>query len=82
MTSVDDILHALGADNLAATTYVHKGDTAEEQTILDLLYTGVSDGHALLVRSEMAPDSFTQTLTMLELSGKIHPLGNNHWAPH
>lgn len=82
VTSVDDILHALGADNLAATTYVHKGDTTEEQAILDLLYTGVSDGHTLLVRSEMTPDSFTQTLTMLELSGKIHPLGNNHWAPH
>ena len=82
VTSVEDILNALGADNLAATAYVHKGDTTEEQAILDLLYTGISDGHELLLQCKLPTDSFTQTLTMLELSGKIHPLGNNHWAPN
>lgn len=81
VTCVEDILHALGADNLATTMTVHIGDTAEEQTVLDLLYQGVSDGHELLVSSNITPELFTQTLTMLELSGKIHPLGNNHWAP-
>ncbi len=81
VTSVDDILFALKADNLVTTTYVHKGDGQDEQTILDLLYNGVSDGHELLTQSNLAPETFTQTLTMLELSGKIHPLGNNHWAP-
>jgi DNA processing protein len=82
VTSVDDILFALGTKNLITTTYVHKGDNADEQTLLDLLYNGVSDGHQLLRESNLAPDLFTQTLTMLELSGKIHPLGNNHWAPN
>ncbi len=81
VTSVDDVLFALGTKNLVTTTYVHRGENPEEQTILDLLYNGVSDGHALLVESTLAPTIFTQTLTMLELSGKIHPLGNNHWAP-
>lgn len=81
VTCVEDILHALHADNLATTETVHIGDTAEEQTILDLIYQGISDGHELLVGSEISPELFTQTLTMLELSGKIHPLGNNHWAP-
>jgi DNA processing protein len=82
VTSVDDILFALGAKNLASTSYVHKGDTADEQAILDLLYNGVSDAHDLLAESKLDPTVFTQTLTMLELSGKIHPLGNNHWAPN
>jgi DNA processing protein len=81
VTSIDDILFALGADSLAPTTHVHKGDTADEQIVLDLLYSGKSDGHELLVASELSADLFSQTLTMLELSGKIHPLGNNHWAP-
>jgi DNA processing protein len=81
VTSVDDILFALGTKNLVTTTYVHRGDTPDEQIILDLLYKGISDAHELLMQSELEPTVFTQTLTMLELSGKIHPLGANHWAP-
>lgn len=81
VTCVEDILHALGADNLATTVTIHIGDTAEEQAILDLLYQGISDGHELLVGSTIQAELFTQTLTMLELSGKIRPLGNNHWSP-
>lgn len=81
VTSVDDILHVLGADNLIETTHIHTGENEYEQTILDLLYTGTSDGHTLLKVSGLSPDLFSQTLTMLELSGKVHPLGNNHWAP-
>lgn len=79
--SLEDILNALGAKNLITTTIVHKGDTAEEQAILDELYRGISDAHELLVATDIDPQLFTQTLTMLELSGKIRPLGNNHWAP-
>lgn len=81
VTCIEDILHAIKADNLATTEVVHIGDTAEEQAILDLLYTGMSDGHELLVATKLPSVQFNQTLTMLELSGKIHPLGNNHWAP-
>ena len=81
VTSVEDILFAMGVESLTTTTTVYSGDTAEEQTLLDLLYTGMSDGHELLKASGLATDLFSQTLTMLELGGKIHALGNNHWAP-
>ncbi len=81
VTSIEDILFALGAGNLTTTSYVHTSDTADEQAILDLLYNGTSDGHELLTVGGLSADLFSQTLTMLELSGKIHPLGNNHWAP-
>lgn len=81
VTGVEDILQAIGVDNLATTQAIHIGDTSEEQRILDLLYQGVSDGHELLVGSAIQTEIFTQTLTMLELSGKIRPLGNNHWSP-
>lgn len=81
VTSVEDILHALKADNLITTQVVHHGDNDLEQMLLDLLYAGTSDGHELLTTSNIDPQLFAQTLTMLELSGKIRPLGNNHWAP-
>ncbi|MFZ1483438.1 MAG: hypothetical protein WAS36_00275, partial [Candidatus Saccharimonadales bacterium] len=61
--------------------YRHKGDSEDEEALLTLLYDGTTDGHELLVSSSLSVEMFTQTLTMLELSGKIYPLGNNHWAP-
>lgn len=81
VTSIEDILHVLGLDNLATATSRHIGDSVDEQSILDLLYRGISDGHELLSETSLHPQAFTQTLTMLELTGKIRPLGNNHWAP-
>ena len=81
VTSTSDILQILGGGTTVMTTRTHRGDNADEQAILDLLYGGTSDGHELLVGTDLPPDIFTQTLTMLELSGKIQPLGNNHWGP-
>jgi DNA processing protein len=51
-----------------------------EQAILDLLYGGVTDGTALLLGSKLNPQIFSQTLTMLEISGSIKSLGNNQWT--
>jgi len=81
VTSVDDILFALKLDNLKDTGFVHKGSNEAEQAILDSLYTGISDAHDLMQQTGLEATVFTQTLTILELSGKIRPLGNNHWAP-
>lgn len=80
VTCVDDILYTLGAAHLPAEPVRRRGDTAEEQTLLDLLYGGTSDGHELLLASQLPPVEFNQVLTMLEISGKIRPLGNNHWS--
>lgn len=80
VTCVDDILFVLGASHLPAEKVRRKGDNAEEQMVLDLLYNGVSDGHELLMQTAFPPTQFNQVLTMLELTGKIRPLGNNHWS--
>ncbi len=80
ITCVQDVLHALGAKHLPPEPVKRRGDTAEEQALLDLLYGGTSDGHELLVLSGQPAELFTTTLTMLELSGKVRPLGNNHWG--
>ncbi len=54
--------------------------TEEERRILELLADGISDGHELLIKSELDPAKFNQSLTMLELTGRIRPLGNNLWG--
>lgn len=80
VTSVEDIFNAmnwsLAGDNSAETTAA----TEEEKTILELIKHGVSDGAALLEASGLPAAKFNQTLTMLELTGRIRPLGANNWA--
>ncbi|HSX05472.1 MAG TPA: DNA-processing protein DprA [Candidatus Saccharimonadales bacterium] len=79
VTSVEDVLYALGIEEQVAATQV-RGEPAEEQTIIDLLSGGLTDGHELLEQSGLPATLFSQTLTMLEIGGKIRPLGANLWA--
>lgn len=77
-TSVDDVFAVLGLQSPTRT--IRKGGTAHEQTILDLLVSNVRDGSELLARAALPVDQFNQTLTMMEITGKIRALGNNQWS--
>lgn len=80
VTGYEDVMHALGL-TVHRTKLQHlKGRNESEQSVLDLLMRGVSDGDDLQRLSELDVTAFNQTLTMLELGGKIRPLGANHWA--
>jgi DNA processing protein len=80
VTSVDDVLYALNLRDTVFETIAIRGDNAEEQAILDLLQEGTTEGVELLSCSRLQAPAFNQALTMLEISGKIRPLGNNQWA--
>ena len=80
VTSAQDILHILGVRASTLPRSVPVGDTPEEQTVLDLIYEGVSDGSELLVRSKLQVTTYNQTVTMLEITGKVRSLGANHWS--
>ncbi len=80
VTCVEDILHALEWVDVASAQKKVEGATEEERTILSLIHNGVGDGHELLIRSELEVSSFNQALTMLEITGKIRPLGANQWS--
>ena len=41
---------------------------------------GTTDGHLILEESQLEVSKFNQALTMLEIGGKIRPLGANHWS--
>lgn len=54
--------------------------TAEEQTILDLIKIGVSEGDELQQKSKLEPHVYFQTITLLEIRGVIRSLGGNRWG--
>ncbi len=54
--------------------------TAEEQAVIDLIQSGVTDGEELQKKSKLDPQVFSRTLTMLELRGVIRALGAHSWS--
>ncbi len=76
ITCPEDIL---GHFNIHETTEQMEliGNNAEEQVILDLLRQGVTDASELHALSKLATHTFNQTLTMLEISGRIKPSAGN-----
>ncbi|HKR82089.1 MAG TPA: DNA-processing protein DprA [Candidatus Saccharimonadales bacterium] len=80
ITQVSDILNAMGWQASVQTKLFVKGSNPEEQAIIDLLQAGTTDGESLQQGSGLAIASFNQTMTMLEITGKIRPLGGNQWG--
>lgn len=80
ITEVGDILHELGVRDNQRQAQLPMGETAEEDMILQLIRSGTRDGEALQRQSNLDPATFSQTLTMLEISGKIRGLGANKWS--
>jgi DNA processing protein len=78
VTEVSDILFALGIE--PSTTTKPKGATTAEQDIINLIAAGTTDGTLIQAASGLTAEEFNQTLTMLELNGKIRSLGSNHWG--
>lgn len=77
ITSVDDVLFALGLTRKSAPRAM--AQNPEEAIILQLLNEGLSDGRLLQEKSSLTPELFSQTLTYLEIDGRVKPLGNNQW---
>jgi len=78
ITDVESFLDQLGLN--ATKKKTPRGDTDEEQTIIDLIVSGVSDGDEMVVQSQLEQSIVSTALTMLELKGSITALGNNQWG--
>lgn len=79
VTETADIFHALGMR--PKTKKAHpEGDTPEQQVIIDLIAAGEEDGATIQALSLLDIRIFNQSLTMLEITGKVRSLGNNKWA--
>ena len=79
VTGIDDVLEVLGLDRNVRQQTV-KGDTEAEQILIDLIRAGTTDGNELQVRSKLDITIYNQSLTMLEIQGKIRPIGANNWS--
>ena len=80
ITKAEDVLAEIGAAPEYVQTSLPLGDTPEETVIIKLIARGVRDGEELQQLSSLTPPLFSQTLTMLELTQKIRPLGGNQWG--
>jgi DNA processing protein len=79
VTSVTDIFNYLGIKP-TARKQKPSGDTPEQQAIIELLSRGISEGSELLARSGLEVAAYNQSLTMLEITGKVRSLGADQWS--
>lgn len=80
VTSSDDILEIIAPQIKIDQAQLIFGDTVEEVAIIDLLKAGLRDGEDIQIKSQLTPEVFNQTLSMLEIKGIIRPLGANQWT--
>lgn len=80
VTEAADIFMALKMDTKEQKQQALIGNTKEEFVILKQLASGMTDGGELLKNSGLDAMTFNQALTMLEIAGKIRPLGAGHWG--
>lgn len=79
VTKPEDILDLLGITP-GTQKIIIVGDTPEEQALLDLLAQGITSTDELQIRSQLPVQLFNQTITMLEITGKIHSTSANQWS--
>lgn len=79
VSSAQDIVDALGVKS-TKSPQSSAAHSPEEAAIVQLLAQGLSDAEVLQPRSGLDATVFLQTLTMLEITGRVRALGNNHWT--
>ena len=76
LTGVENFLHEIG---LTGQQKLLIGENDAEATLLQLLQDGVSDGDQLLTSSGLDHETYTTSMTMLEIKGMVHANGGNQW---
>lgn len=79
-TKAEDILDVIAPDLLKPQATLPLGNSPLETKILSLIQAGVRDGDQLQQQSGVDAAEFSQTLTMMELTGAIRGLGANQWT--
>lgn len=80
VTSYSDILEALNLSEHGSTANYVQGDNAEEQILIQLIIEGINESNTLLKLSKLPVNSFNQTITILEIKGKIRSVTANRWS--
>jgi DNA processing protein len=80
VTDTKDILAELGLNTGTNKKSMPKPANKQEEVVLKLIKNGVSDGEEIQAKSGLDASLFNQTLTILEITGKVRPLGANQWT--
>ncbi len=83
LVGIDDVLNVLFPPvrkKRVRQAELLMGDSAEETQILQALGRGVEDGEVILRETGMEVSKFNQTVTMLEIRGRVYSLGMNRWG--
>jgi DNA processing protein len=79
VSSPDDIYETL-AIRVYSPEHTIIASNDAEHTLLQLLKSGISDGDELFEKSKLSFVEYQQTVTMLEITGKIKSVGGNTWT--
>lgn len=80
VTSVEDIFFALKIKPKDAKVAKIFQGTPQQQLVFDLITQGVQDQEELAMAAHLPVPEISSTLTSLELSGYIRPLGAGSWT--
>jgi DNA processing protein len=78
--SAEDILEELGIRKLEVGRMEIKGETPEENLILEVLKEGALDVEKIIEKTKLPPPKVASILSILEIEGKIKNLGGNIYA--
>ncbi len=80
VTNVSDVLFALDYKKRSSPTKPVIAGTNKEKSLLKLITEGLTSQEDLALASELDSAEIASTLTMLEISGYIRPLGSGNWG--
>ena len=81
LTSVEDLLDFLIPDRFEKQTQLFKGDTREENVILEFLSkNGTTSSDAIIKQTKLSASEFNQAITILELKGLALNNGGEKWS--
>ena len=75
-----DVLEQIAPDRVEPQTSLALGNTPTEQSILQILQSGVRDGDELQQKAGINSSELATALTMLEIAGAVRGLGGNQWT--
>lgn len=79
-TCAEDILEVIAPELLSPQQTKLFGSNATENSILELIQSGVKDGDELQSRLKINTSELSQALVMMQISGLVRPLGANKWT--
>lgn len=80
ITSAEDILETLKLHIETSPAHGFIAANAAEHAILQAIHDGLSEGEHIYRQSGLSLNEYQQTLSMLEITGKIRATGGDTWA--